>query len=369
MEMSGVEFFPSTFDVVLRILKGAVVAHASDVHLRVGVPPMVRVEGEILPLEHPPVEEALISGAISTLMAAAGCRRDRDHGLSREFSVDIPDVGRFRAHAYRQKGTDALVLRYIPSPIPDLAALRIPPVAKRIALEDRGLVLVTGATGNGKSTTIAAMLDYMNRKVPKHVVTIEDPVEFVFDDDQCTFSQREVGRDVKDLGEGLRSAMREDPDVIFVGEIRAPNEFDVALTAAEAGHLIVSTFHSADSSAALMRMINLYPQDYRDAARQRVADAVTGIISQRLVPQRGTNQRVLIAEILRPTPTVQDCIRDPNRFRGIPAALEASTHEYGTQSFDQQLLAMVRDGLVSIDTARAAARSPKDLVRNLKLSR
>jgi twitching motility protein PilT len=261
------------------------------------------------------------------------------------------------------------VLRHIPSPIPELAALRIPPVAKRIALEDRGLVLVTGATGNGKSTTIAAMLDYMNRKVPKHVVTIEDPVEFVFDDDQCTFSQREVGRDVTDLGEGLHSAMREDPDVIFVGEIRAPEEFDVALTAAEAGHLVVSTFHSADSSSALMRMINLYPQDYRDAARQRVADAVTGIISQRLVPQRGTNQRVLIAEILRPTPTVQDCIRDPNRFRGIPAALEASTHEYGTQSFDQQLLAMVRDGLVSVDTARAAARSPKDLVRNLKLTR
>lgn len=368
--MGAVEaLYGNTLETGLRIFKGAVAAKASDVHLRVGAPPLVRISGELCPFEHPPLSPEQIDATVSALMGWGGVPADSRSDKQLEFSCEVPDVGRFRVHTYRQRGGPACVVRHIPTPIPEFADLRVPAVIKRIALENRGFVLVTGATGNGKSTTIAAVLQYINRKTSKHIVTIEEPIEFVFDDDRASFSQREIGRDVDSMADGLRGALREDPDVIFIGEIRSPDEFEIALNAAEAGHLIVSTFHSTDSSSTVARMINMYPQDYRDSARQRIADSLTAIVSQRLVPQRGGTDRILVTEVLRKTPTVQDCIRDASRFRALPAALDAATHEYGTHSLDNQLLSMLKDGLIALDTAKAAARSPKDLIRSLKLNR
>ncbi|MEQ8461600.1 MAG: PilT/PilU family type 4a pilus ATPase [Sandaracinaceae bacterium] len=356
-------------DALLRILKGSLAAGASDVHLRAKHAPIVRMEGSLRPLDHPELPPRFVELVRDMLASYADIPEERLQAKQGDFACEVPDVGRFRVHFYRQNNTAALVLRTIPSPVPDFATLRVPPVAKRLTALDRGLVLVTGATGNGKSTTIASLLELVNQERSKHIVTIESPVEYLFEEYRSTFSQREVGRDVDDVRQGLIGALREDPDWIFVGEIRTPDEFDIALSAAEAGHVVVSTLHAQDSARAISRMIHFYPEGHRDTLRQRLADALAGVISQRLVQRRGAKERILATEVLMRSPTVQDCIRDPNRFRGLGQALESGTSEYGTHTFDQQLIQMVRDGLIDENTARAAASSPNDLVRALKMGK
>lgn len=362
-------FHSHALELALRILKGAVAAGASDVHLKADAPPLVRIDGELCPLEHPPLPEELVDAAVTALGSWAGVSRDRLGRQQVDFSCAVPGVARFRAHAYRQNGTGALALRRIPDPIPDFAALRLPPIAKRIALAGRGLVLVAGATGMGKSTTIAAMLEYVNQNAARHIVTLEDPVEFVFDDKRSSFSQREIGRDVDSWALALDGVWREDPDVLFIGELRNVEEFDVALNAAESGRVVVSTCHAADAARTIVRMVNLYPPEFRESARARLADCLHAIIGQRLVTRRGSRDRILATEVLTTSPTVQDCIRDAARTRSMPSVLEAGTHEYGSHSFDQTLAGMVRDGLVTVDTAKAAATSPSDLVRSLRITR
>lgn len=356
-------------DMAIRILRGAVAAGASDIHLRAGSPPHVRIDGELCPLEHPDLEADLLEAVYRNFSAWANVGQSRVAQLQLEFGCTVPDVGRFRVHAYKQQGTRAMVIRHIPLPVPDFATLRLPPVIKPISQEARGLVLVTGATGNGKSTTIAAMLEYMNHQSCRHVVTIEDPIEFVFAEGKSIFSQREIGVDVPTAREGLRGALREDPDVIFVGEIRTHEEFDVALNAAEAGHLVVSTLHSTDCMGAISRMLGFYPPEMEGHIRGRLAEALTAVVCQKLLPSRGGRERVLVTEVMRRGATIVDCIRDATRFRGLPAALDAAFHELGTHSFDSVLLKMVKGGVISIETARAAARSEKDLIRQVKLGR
>ncbi|MEM9070788.1 MAG: PilT/PilU family type 4a pilus ATPase [Myxococcota bacterium] len=355
---------------ILRILQGALASKASDIHLRVGVPPVVRIEGAIVPLDHPPLDHAQLDAAARAFANWSHADRQRLSERQCEFGCDVPDVGRFRVHLYRQRGARAAVLRHIPTPLPELAALRIPPVLKQIALSKSGLIAVTGATGNGKSTTIGAMLSYMNRKVRRHVVTIEEPIEFVFEDQMCTFSQREVGFDVASFSEGIVGALREDPDVIFIGELRTPEEFELALHAAETGLLVVCTMHAGDVMAAVQRMINMYPSDFRASVRDRLASALRAVIAQKLLPIRGGGrERVLVTELLRATGTVRDCVREAGRFRSIPQVLDSGAHEHGTHTFDAELLKLVRAKVLDLDVARGAARSPKDLVRSLTLTR
>jgi twitching motility protein PilT len=356
-----------SLEVAARILRGAIAAGASDIHLRVGSAPMVRIEGQLCPLDHPVLDTHLVRSAIDAMARSADI--SVADGGDLDFSCELPNIGRFRAHVYRERGAPAVVLRHVPNEIPDFATLRLPPIIKRIAANESGLVLVCGATGNGKSTTIASILQYINENMTKHVVTVEEPIEYVFRNQNSSFSQRAVRSDVAGIEKALESAMREDPDVIFVGEIRSPTEFEASLRAAESGRLVVSTFHSADSVRAISRMIHMYPAELREGARHRLADTLAAIICQRLVPMRGSRQRVLVAEVLVRSPTVQDCIRDPARLKGIVAALERGENEYGTQTFDRELLRLVRDGTVGLDTARSVATSPNDLARALKLTR
>lgn len=365
---SGIDLTANDAQVtaLLRILQGAIKARASDVHLRADQPPLVRIDGELLALDHPKLDNSFVLNSLQALGSWADLQPQQIGARQVEFSVEVPRASRFRVHAYRQRRSQALVLRWIPSPIPEFADLRLPAVLKPIALEQRGLVVVSGATGNGKSTTIAAMLQYMNKQVARHIVTLEHPIEFLFEGDLCSFSQREIGVDVDSFEVGLTASLREDPDVIFVGEVRTPEAFEVALSAAEAGHLVVTTLHSTDVMSAIMRMIHFYPAERQNAARQRIAEATAAVVAQRLLPTRGGQGRVAITEVLRKTPTVTECIREASRFRGLPQALDSDFHEYGTHSLDTVLLKLVRGGVIDAEVARGAARSPKDLVRQLK---
>lgn len=356
-------------ELILRILRAATSLTASDIHLRVGAPPLVRLDGELRPLKHPPLSESEVERAVKTLAHSSGVSADKMSGMQLDFSCKLADSSRFRAHMYRQQGSLALVLRRIQSPIPDFATLRLPPVVKRVALAERGLVLVVGATGNGKSTTIASMMEFVNQNACRHIVTLEDPIEFMFTDALSSFSQREVGRDVASFEQGLHGVLREDPDLLFLGEIRTIEALEVALNAAESGRLVLSTCHSQDSARTIARLINMVPNDFRESLRGRLADVVVSIIAQRLVQRKNSRSRILCSEVLTASPTVRDCIRDQTRFRGLTAALEAGTNEYGSHSFDQMLVAMVRDGLITPETAQAAATNPADLVRNLKVMR
>ncbi|MEM6960119.1 MAG: PilT/PilU family type 4a pilus ATPase [Myxococcota bacterium] len=355
-------------ETVLRILKGALAAGASDIHLRAAATPMVRIRGQLCPLDHPPLDEATITGGASALARWAGISLDLIKRNQCDFSCQIPNVTRIRCHLYKQNGTLGLIARNIPSEIPDFTSLRLPPVMKRIAMQNRGLILVTGATRNGKSTTIASMLEYINKTTSKHIVTIEDPIEFVFKDVNSGFSQREVGRDVDSFEEGLEGALREDPDVIFIGELRNHQDINVAITAAESGRLVVSTMHSKDATRAISRIVNFYGEDQRDATRQRLADCLSAIVSQRLIPKRGGSELVLATEILVPAPTIMECIRDGSRLRGLAAALDTCSSEVGSHSFDRMLIRLVRDGVIATQTAQAVANNASDLVRALKLA-
>lgn len=356
-----------TLEAALRILRGAVAAKASDIHVKAGAPPRVRIRNQVVPLEHPPLTPEFVQTMVQALAAYAGVHATRMAEKQYDFSCAVPDLGRFRVHAYKQLGTLAATLRFVKPTVPDFGSLRLPAVVKRIAQLERGLILVTGATGNGKSTTIAAILDYINQKLPKHIVTLEDPVEYVFVDNIGSFSQREIGRDVDSMRAGLEGALREDPDVLMVGETRSLEEFEVVLNAAESGRLVITTFHSSDAERAVSRMINMYPPHHQDQARNRIADVLYAVISQKLIPPKGGGDLILVTEVLTRSPTVVDCIRDPARLRALNAALEKGTNEYGSHTFDQVLMGLVRDGLVSMDTAKAHVHSANDFVRALNL--
>jgi twitching motility protein PilT len=357
-----------TLEAALRILRGAVAAKASDVHVKANAPPHVRIRNQVVPLEHPPLSAEFVNTMVQALATFAGVQPHRMAEKQYDFSCEIPDLGRFRVHAYKQLGSLAATLRFIRKQVPDFNSLRLPPVIKRIAALERGLILVTGATGNGKSTTIASILDFINQKLPKHIVTLEDPIEFVFADNIGSFSQREIGRDVDTMQQGLEGMLREDPDVLMVGETRSLEEFEIVMNAAESGRLVLTTFHSSDAERSVSRMINMYPPHHQDQARSRIADTLSAVISQKLIPTKGGGDLMLITEILTRSPTVVDCIRDPARLRALTAALEKGTNEYGSHSFDQILMTLVRDGIVSLDTAKAHVHSANDFVRTLNLA-
>jgi twitching motility protein PilT len=337
-----------------QILVKAVGAGASDVHLKVGQPPGARIRGDMVYFKtdklRPDDTQAMALHVIRDPEVARGLPTLREF----DTSYSIPGAGRFRVNVYRQRSTIAIVMRAIPNQIPTFEQLGAPLACKTFAEKDRGLILVVGAAGNGKSSTLAAMIGEMNRTRALHIVTIEDPIEFLHQDQMSSVSQREVGLDTGGFATALRAALRQDPDVILVGEIRDEETMDIALKAAETGHLVLSTLHTPDVARTVGRMLALSPQADVGELRERIGDNLQGIIAQRLLPRRDGVGLLLASEVLVVTGTVRESIKRPEQNPSLKECMEKGVHPYGMQTFEMHLKQLVAAGLLDKEIGRAA---------------
>jgi len=337
-----------TFD---QLVTAAGARGASDIHLRAGHVPLVRIDGS---LERWTSVAALSDTALEAL-ATRLLPPVHLERLHTNFEVDVaweaPGVGRVRASVFRQRGTVAVSMRLIPHEIPTLEALGLPGSIVSLAEESRGLVLVTGATGSGKSTTLAALVDLINRTRALHVLTIEDPIEFVHRDRRAVVTQREVGFDTPAYAPGLRSALRQDPDVILIGEMRDMETIETALVAAETGHLVLSTLHTLDAPETINRIVSVFPPHQQGQIRHQLSRVLRAAVSQRLLPRADGRGRCLAAEVLMATAYVRDCIADPAKTAGIADAIIQGGSQYGMQSFDQAILRLCQQHLVTVEEA------------------
>ncbi|MCS6797789.1 MAG: PilT/PilU family type 4a pilus ATPase [Myxococcota bacterium] len=326
---------------------------ASDVLLKVGQPPAFRVNGELHYLQGEKLRPDQTRALAEVVLARSRFQGSIDDLQQFDTSYGVSGIGRYRVNIYRQRGTLAIALRSIPLAVPSFEQLRIPPVVRSLAELERGMVLVCGAAGNGKSTTLAAMVDHLNRTRRCHIVTIEDPIEFIHQDQLASVSQREIGLDTKDFATALRAALRQDPDVILVGEIRDEETMDIALKASETGHLVLSTLHTPDVHRTIGRVVALAGGEGRDV-RERFADNLKGIVAQRLLPRADGQGLVLACEILVVTGTARETIRKPEGNLPLKDIMEKGVHPYGMQTFEMALRELVRQGLLEVEVARAA---------------
>ncbi len=346
------------------LLSDAVARGASDLHLKVDAPPYLRIDGTLRPLDHPPLTAA------DTRQLAIKLLAEHDVGVDdvKEFdcSYSLYALGRFRCNIFIERGVHGAVLRVIPSQTKTIRDLNLPPVIEKISLEERGLVLCTGTTGSGKSTTLASMLDHINRNRAKHIVTIEDPIEFLHTGGKSLITQRELGQDTNSYADALRAALRQDPDVILVGEMRDKETIETAMTAAETGHLVLSTLHTLDAPETINRIIAVFPPYQQDQIRAQLAEVLRGVVSMRLVRSSDGKGRVPATEIMLTTTFIRECIRDRDRVVEIRDAIAAGGSEYGMQTFDQSLLWLHKQGLISIEDALTASTNPSDMKLNLR---
>jgi twitching motility protein PilT len=331
----------------------------SDLHLKVGSAPLYRVHGELTQDQSvAPLSAQDTDGALRTLLSDEVKLSEFAQEHEVDFSYEIPDVARYRVNAFQQRGVISMACRAIPHHISTIEELSLPPVVRELAEEERGIVLLTGTTGSGKSTTLAAMIDHMNRTMSKHIVTIEDPIEFVHNDVRSVINQREVGMDTASFKRALRRVLRQDPDVILVGEMRDEETVQTALSAAETGHLVLSTIHTVDATESINRMLDFFPPHQHAQARSMIAGTVKGVISQRLVPG-ADGGRVAVCEILRMTGRVRDMIIDPSQTGKLVEVITSGGY-YGMQTFDQALFGHVKAGRVTFEDAMRVASSPHD---------
>ncbi len=342
------------------ILQVALRGGASDIHLKAGLPPMFRVDGSLVPLKDgrrlPPEEVARMAFGIMNDYQKEKFKQTNEVDLA----YGVPGLGRFRVNVFQQRGTIGAVLRVIPFKVLTIKELLLPPILEKIALEERGLILVTGTTGSGKSTTLAAMIDHINANETNHIMTIEDPIEFLIRDKRSIVNQREVGVDTMSFSQALKSALRQDPDVILVGEMRDLETIETALTAAETGHLVMSTLHTLDATETINRIISVFPPYQQKQVRLQLAAVLKAVVSQRLVPRADGKGRVAAVEILRATARVRELIEDKDRTKEIPDAIAHGHQTYGMQTFDQSLMALVKAGLVTYEEAHRQATNPDD---------
>ena len=320
---------------------------ASDIHIKVGSPPVFRVDGRLMPVTD---QKRLSQEDVVNLAFGMMSQPMRDKFKQRnevDFAYGVPGLGRFRVNVFMQRGTVGLVLRSIPTKMSSFEELTLPPVMAKLAQESRGLLLVTGTTGSGKSTTLASMIDLINTTRTEHIMTIEDPIEFLHRDKKSLVNQREIGMDTESFALALRSAMRQDPDIILVGEMRDFDTISVGLTAAETGHLVLSTLHTVDAGETINRIISVFPPYQQKQVRQQLASVLKGVISQRLVPRADGKGRVPACEVLVVTGTVRECILDPEKTRTLGDVMNAGTSQYGMQTFDQSLLGLLKSGLIT----------------------
>jgi len=342
------------------ILKVAVERKASDVHLKVGAHPVLRMDGRLQVMTEFKrlMQEDTIAMAFS-MMSSRQKERFKHH-LETDIAYSVPGLGRFRCNIFQQRGSVGIVLRLIPSRIQTFKELMLPPIMEKICEEQRGLVLVTGTTGSGKSTSLASMIDYINTRRIEHVMTIEDPIEFLHRDKKSIINQREVDVDTKQFSVALRSALRQDPDVILVGEMRDYETIETALLAAETGHLVLSTLHTLDATETVNRIISVFPPHQQKQIRLQLASVLKAIISMRLLPRADGLGRVPAVEILIATSYIRDCIENKEKTKLIRDAITQGTSQYGMQTFDQSLYLLYKNGLITLEEALRRATNPDE---------
>ena len=341
------------------VLQQMIHNNASDLHLKVGRPPTLRVDGHMMPLELAPLKQEDLRSLAEQIMAPRNIKEFSDMKES-DFALAVPGIGRFRVNAYQQRGTIAYAFRTVPFQAKTVAELNLPQVCEQIALMPRGLVLVTGITGSGKSTALASMLHFINQNVHANIITIEDAIEYLHRDIKSSINQREVGTDTASFGQALRRVLRQDPDVLLVGEIRDLDTLDTALKAAENGHLVFSTLHTTDATQTINRILSFYPPHQQTEVRYMLSSALRAIISLRLVRRADKKGRVPAAEILVNTEAVRDQIRDVTKALNIPQLIKEGVVTYGMQTFDQSLMNWYQKGVVSLEEAMEAATSPAE---------
>jgi twitching motility protein PilT len=341
-------------------LRHLIQVEGSDLHLKVPLPPMVRVHGHLSPIEdQEPLKPDDTNSALRHMLTDASRYDEFDREGEVDFAYAIPGLARFRVNAFRQRGSVSLVCRAIPFSIRAAADLNLPPVVTELAEEERGIVLLTGTTGSGKSTTLAAMVDHINQTMAKHIVTIEDPIEYLHRDRKSIINQREVGFDTTSFKRALRRVLRQDPDVILIGEMRDEETVHTALSAAETGHLVLSTVHTVDATESINRLLDFFPPHQQQQARAMIAGTLKGVVSQRLVPNVDGTGRVAVCEVLRMTGRARDMIVDPTQTNRLHEVIEEGEY-YGMQTFDQALLAHLQAGRISMELAMRHATHPHD---------
>ncbi|HXG56425.1 MAG TPA: type IV pilus twitching motility protein PilT [Vicinamibacterales bacterium] len=333
------------------LLQAAVTAGASDLHLKVGSYPMMRVSGLLVVASEEKRLETPDTEAFASALFTPDLREKFQRSQEVDLAYSIPGLGRFRCNVFQQRGTVGLVLRVIPTRIKTVDELGLPPVLKRIADEERGLVLVTGTTGSGKTTTLAAMIDYINATRAAHIMTVEDPIEYLHRDHHSIVNQREVSVDTQSFSHALRSALRQDPDVILVGEMRDHETVETALLAAETGHLVFSTLHTLDATETINRIVAVFPPHQQRQVRIQLASVLKAAVSQRLMPRADGEGRVPAVEVMVSTGFIRDCIIDKDRTSMIHGAIAAGTSQYGMQTFDQSIFSLYQQGMVTLEEA------------------
>ncbi len=349
-----------------KIIKAAVDRGASDVHIKAGDVFRARINGELVALTKQKLSPEQTRTIALHLMPNEDDKGRIDTILDYDCSWSAPGIGRFRVNIMRQRGSFGIVMRVIPWEVPTFEKLGLPAVMAKIADAERGMILVTGVTGSGKTSTLAALVNHINERENRHILTLENPIEFLHNNRTSSISQREIGVDTADFKMGLRAALRQDPDVIMIGEMRDAETVDTAIKAAETGHLLMSTLHTPDAQSTILRIMAMFPPEEQDVIRIRLAESLYAVISQRLLPRRSGKGRAVAAEIMINTPAIRDLILDGSRINEIRDFIAEGRDQYGMQTFDQNLADLVASGEVTFDVAKAAATNPSDF--ELKLT-
>jgi twitching motility protein PilT len=350
-----------------KIIKAAVDRGASDLHIKAGDVFRARIHGDLVPLTKQALSPEQTKAIALHLMSNEDDKARIDKLLDYDCSWAASGIGRFRVNIMKQRGSFSIIMRVIPWEVPTFEKLGLPPVLGTIAEAERGMVLVTGVTGSGKSSTMAALINYINKRESGHILTLENPIEFLHRDDKCSVTQREIGSDTMDFKMGLRAALRQDPDVIMIGELRDAETIDTAIKAAETGHLLMSTLHTPDAQSTILRMMAMFPAEEQDVIRIRLSESLHAVISQRLLPKASGKGRAVAAEIMIVTPAIRDMILDGERIGEIRDYIADGREQYGMQTFDQCLQDLVMSGEVTFETAKAAASNPSDFELKLKM--
>jgi twitching motility protein PilT len=343
-----------------RIIKAAVERGASDLHIKAGDVFRARIDGRLIPLTKQVLTPEQTKAIALRLIQNDEERQRIDSIRDYDCSWGVAGLGRFRVSILRQRSSFMIVMRVIPMTVPTIEQLNLPPVLSSIAEAERGMVLVTGVTGSGKTSTIAALMNDMNQRMSKHIVTLEHPIEYLHRDVHCSITQREVGVDTESFKLGLRAALRQDPDVILIGEMRDAETVDTAMKAAETGHLLISTLHTPDAQSTIHRVIAMFPPEEQGIARIRLAESLNAVVSQRLLPRADGKGRIVAAEIMIVTPLIRDLIADPGRTGEIRDVIAEGRDQYRSQTFDQHLAELVNSKTITFEVARTASTRPAD---------